>query len=170
MNLMIPIDYQFGRLTTAFNGFTRALFGFSRCVRSSLLYSISGLPSLQNYLNYYSCVRRFNQPSHWFVSAIRDRRQTSSQPLRLGLRSSTVAYRNTTQAKKTKWPESVFKWIESASTCWSILLSRPENCSNVKYFLKREFFETELIKIHPDHVIKNTIKNLNEEYKSKLGF
>ena len=87
-------NFQFNRMVSAFNTFTRSLFGFNKFISNSLLYSVTGLPSLTVYFNYYSCVRRHDynkhaSSAHWFTKAIRDNRQSSTQAVRTGLRPTT---------------------------------------------------------------------------------
>lgn len=126
--LYLLSDFQLDRLRAAFNGFTRSVFGFSRLVTTKLVYSVSGLPSLKDYLSYHSCIRRFESGTHWFTTAIRDRRVAGATSTRSGLRPSTLAIRSEALAKRTKWPKSVFTWIDKAAKCWSILSTRPSNC------------------------------------------
>lgn len=162
-------NFQYNRLNAAFNSITRSLFGFSRIVRCDLVYSVSGLPSLTDYVCYHSCIRRFENDSHWFPMAVRERRLVNSNPNRTGLRASTLANRAQTMAKKTKWPKSVFDWIDRASRCWSILMVKPDGCHSIRNYLKKSYFARELIKMQSDPTIKKIVKDLNKKFAEKLG-
>lgn len=171
--VLLLSSHQFKRLSISLDKMTKSCFGSSRLVPSSVLHEVCGSPSAEKLVTYWSALRRyeykFTKYQHVFDLALHERAKASQVGVPRVLRPSTIQSRNNSVAKRTRWPEKVFEWIEKSEYATKILKNMPKNVICYKTYLKKNIFDIDLYKIHQDKTIKKIIRNLNEKYYAKFG-
>lgn len=164
--------HQFNRLSICLNKMTKSCFGFSKVVPAGAIHQACGTPSAEKLVSYLAALRRYEYKNskydHVFDRALHDRARASQVKIPRNLRSSTVKKREDTLARKTCWPEKLFEWIRKAENPSKILKNMPKYVVSYKQHLKKQFFDTDLYKIHQDTTIKKIVTDLNEKYYKKF--